>query len=138
MSSADTTPRSGAARYFGYAKLALLAFGGLLVGAAGMLVHAGWFPGGLLLALAALGGLAVAGTRLVGTRAGALVPGGCWALVVMPLTVWTRPEGDFLATDLNATMFLYGGVIIVVICATMLSSTSSRIDSPKDRARQPQ
>lgn len=138
MSSADAAPRAGAARFIGHAKLALLGLLGLLVGGAGLLVHAGWFPGGLLLSLAALVGLCVAGTRVLGTRAGAWAPGGGWALVALPLTLWTKPEGDFLATDLNAAMFLYGGVIVVVICATMLTSTSSRFDSPKDHARRPQ
>lgn len=144
MSTAETAGvvrgarRTNASPLLGYVKLAVLGVLGLLVGMAGVVVHAGWFPGGLLLSIAALAGLCVAGTRVAGTRSGAWAPGGGWVLVVLPLTFWTTPEGDFLVTDVKATMFLYGGLIVTVICATMLTPTSARFGSPQDHARSPQ
>ncbi len=45
---------------------------GALVGVAGALVQPGWFPGGLLLALAAEAGLCVGAGRAVGRRGGAV------------------------------------------------------------------
>ena len=138
MSSAVTTSPTGRERYLRYVGLVLFGLLGVLVGAAGLLVHAGWFPGGLLLALAALAGACVAGVRVLGGRAGALAPGGGWALVVLPMTFWTTAEGDFLATDLSAALFLYGGVFVLVICATMLRSTRSRFGRTEDRVQRPQ
>lgn len=144
MSTAETagvthsTRRGHGSPLLGYLKLGALGVLGLLVGAAGVVVHAGWFPGGLLLSLAALVGLCVAGTRVTGARSGAWAPGGGWALVVLPLTFWTTSEGDFLVTDVKATMLLYGGLIVIVICATMLTPTSARFGSPQDHTRSPQ
>ncbi|MBB1242912.1 hypothetical protein GL263_04930 [Streptomyces durbertensis] len=111
---------------------------GALVGFAGLVTHAGWFPGGLLLALAGLGGLAYGALVLTGDRSGPWAAGAGWALTVLPFTFWVRPEGDFLVTDLSAALFLYGGVLLVVMCATVLRPPRSRFDGPGDRAGRPQ
>lgn len=138
MSSSVTEPLSARERGVRYVGLALFILLGVVVGGAGLLVHGGWFPGGVLLALAALAGSCVAGRRVLGGRSGAFAPAVGWALVVMPLTFWTTPEGDFLSTDVMAALFLYGGVFVVVICATMLGSTRSGIGGREDQARRPQ
>lgn len=106
-----------AGRIAGYLGLAVL---GLLVGAAGALVHGGWFPGGLLLALAGTGGLFLGGSRLTGTRLGVLVPAGGWMLSVILLTL-PRPEGDFVfGAGVGAYLFLFGGMILAMICAALV------------------
>jgi hypothetical protein len=97
----------------------LLGVLGLAVGAAGTLVQAAWFPGGVLLALLALAGLCYGGTRATGTRVGAAVPAGSWLLAVVLMTT-ARPEGDYLVgTGLGAYVYLLGGMAVAVICATM-------------------
>lgn len=99
-----------------YAVLAVL---GVAVAAAGALVQSGWFPFGLLLALAATVSLFLAGTRLTGTRAGAGVPAGAWLLAVIALTT-SRPEGDAVfAADLGPYLYLMAGALSGVICATL-------------------
>jgi hypothetical protein len=98
---------------------ALLAVAGALVAAAGALVQAGWFPGGLLLALLGVAALVYGGVKTTSTRLGGGVPAGAWTLVVLLLTA-TRPEGDFLfGAGLGSYAFLLGGMFIAVICATM-------------------
>lgn len=47
---------------------------GAVTGLAGALVQAGWFPGGLLLALVGAAGLFLGGARALGSRAGAVAP----------------------------------------------------------------
>lgn len=64
-----TRPSGG--RIAAYAGLFLL---GAVIGAAGALVQPGWFPLGLLLALAGAAGLFLGGSRATGTRAGAVAP----------------------------------------------------------------
>ncbi|MER6358021.1 DUF6113 family protein [Streptomyces sp. NPDC001634] len=92
---------------------------GAVVGAAGGLVQSGWFPGGLLLALAGAGGLFVGGARATGARAGALAPAAGWMLAVLLLTA-SRPEGDFLfGAGVGSYLFLLGGMALAVICATL-------------------
>ncbi|MFJ4830206.1 DUF6113 family protein [Streptomyces sp. NPDC088747] len=92
---------------------------GAVVGAAGALVQPGWFPGGLLLALAGAGGLFLAGARGVGTRAGAGAPAAGWMVAVILLTV-SRPEGDFVfGTGFGSYLFLLGGMALAVMCATL-------------------
>lgn len=94
----------------------LLVGAGLAVGAAGALVQAAWFPGGLLLALAGAAGCFHGGARLAG-RAGALLPAGGWLLAVILLTT-ARPEGDFLfAASAGSYVFLGGGTLLAVVCA---------------------
>ncbi|KRV47062.1 hypothetical protein AQ490_09920 [Wenjunlia vitaminophila] len=118
----STPPAPGAAptstpvRAVSYAVLALL---GIAVAAAGSLVQDGWFPFGLLLALAGCVGLFYGGTVLTGTRAGAWVPSGAWLFTVLALTM-SRPEGDavFPAT-IGFYLFLLLGAMSGVMCATL-------------------
>ncbi|MFD9207983.1 DUF6113 family protein [Streptomyces sioyaensis] len=97
----------------------LLLVTGVLVAFAGTLVQAAWFPGGLLLALAGVGGLFYGGGRATGTPAGVLVPGAAWLVTVFVLLGDVRPEGDFLfGAGLGSYIFLLGGILVAVICAT--------------------
>lgn len=92
---------------------------GAVVGAAGSLVQAGWFPGGLLLALAGEAGLCLGGARALGSRGGAVAPAAGWMLAVILLTA-SRPEGDFLfGAGTGSYLFLLGGMATAVICATL-------------------
>ncbi|WP_338018123.1 DUF6113 family protein [Streptomyces taklimakanensis] len=107
------------ARIAAYAVLTVL---GGAVALAGSLVQAGWFPLGLLLALAGTVGLFLGGARLTRTRVGAAAPAGGWMLVVLLLTV-SRPEGDFLfGAGGRSYVFLFGGMFAAVICATVAPS----------------
>lgn len=92
---------------------------GAVVGVAGALVQPAWFPGGLLLALAAEAGLCLGAGRAVGRRGGAVAPAAGWALAVVLLTT-SRPEGDFLfAAGTGSYLFLLGGIAVAVMCATL-------------------
>jgi hypothetical protein len=92
---------------------------GAVVGVAGSLVQSGWFPGGLLLALAGEAGLLLGGARAAGSRGGAVAPAGGWMLAVILLTA-SRPEGDFVfAAGSGSYLFLLGGMAVAVICATL-------------------
>ncbi|MEV7860144.1 DUF6113 family protein [Streptomyces hirsutus] len=92
---------------------------GAVVGVAGALVQPAWFPGGLLLALAAEAGLCLGGALALRSRAGAASAGGGWVIVVLLLTV-SRPEGDFLfAAGAGSYLFLLGGIAVAVMCATL-------------------
>jgi hypothetical protein len=105
-----------AGRLAAYALLAVL---GVLVGAAGALLQAAWFPGGLLLALLGIAGLCYGGTKAIGTRIGAAAPAAGWLIAVLLLTT-TRPEGDFLfGTGVGTYIFLLGGMMVAVMCATL-------------------
>ncbi|MCX5267024.1 DUF6113 family protein [Streptomyces sp. NBC_00199] len=105
-----------AGRAAAYAGLLLL---GALTGLAGALVQAGWFPGGLLLALVGAAGLFVGGARAVGSRAGAVAPAVGWMISVI-LSTAGRPEGDFLfGAGGGSYLFLLGGMALAVICATL-------------------
>jgi len=98
--------------------LALAALG-VLTAVAGALVQSGWFPGGLVLALAAAVGLFWGGARLCRTRLGAVAPGVGWAFTVLLLTS-ARPEGDFLfGAGFGSYVFLLGGMLAAVMCATI-------------------
>ncbi|MCQ9131013.1 MULTISPECIES: DUF6113 family protein [Streptomyces] len=105
-----------AGRLVCYAGLVLL---GALVALAGALVQAGWFPGGLLLALAGAAGLFVGGARALASRAGAVAPAAGWVITVVLCTAG-RPEGDFLfGAGGGSYLFLLGGMALAVICATI-------------------
>ncbi|MFF1406937.1 DUF6113 family protein [Streptomyces sp. NPDC058294] len=92
---------------------------GAVVGLAGALVQAGWFPGGLLLALAGAGGLFLGGAHATGGRGGAVAPAAGWIVAVILLTT-SRPEGDFLfGAGVGSYLFLLGGMALAVICATV-------------------
>ncbi|UUU24742.1 DUF6113 family protein [Streptomyces sp. DSM 40750] len=92
---------------------------GAVVGVAGGLLQAAWFPGGLLLALLGAAGLFQGGARATGGRAGAVAPAVGWMISVVLLTS-TRPEGDFLfGAGVGSYLFLLGGMAVAVICATL-------------------
>jgi len=92
---------------------------GALVAAAGALVQAGWFPGGLLLALAAAVGTFLGGSYATRSRGGAMAPAAGWIVTVILLTS-SRPEGDFLfGAGGGSYLFLFGGMALAVICATV-------------------
>ena len=108
--------RPSGGRIAAYAGLFVL---GVAVGAAGALVQAGLFPGGLLLALAGAGGLFLGGARAARSRAGAVAPAAGWLIAVILLTA-SRPEGDFLfGAGGGSYLFLLGGMALAVICATV-------------------
>jgi hypothetical protein len=105
-----------AGRVAAYVGLVLL---GAVTGLAGALVQAGWFPGGLLLALVGAAGLFVGGARALNTRAGAVAPAAGWMISVILCTAG-RPEGDFLfGAGGGSYLFLLGGMALAVICATI-------------------
>ncbi|MFF7533774.1 DUF6113 family protein [Streptomyces bobili] len=92
---------------------------GALTALAGALLQAGWFPGGLLLALAGAAGLFLGGARALNSRAGAVAPAAGWMIAVVLLTAG-RPEGDFLfGAGGGSYLFLLGGMALAVICATI-------------------
>ncbi|MFE1754713.1 DUF6113 family protein [Streptomyces anandii] len=92
---------------------------GAVVGVAGALVQAAWFPGGLLLALAGAAGVFLGGARAARSRGGAVAGAAGWMVVVVLLTA-SRPEGDFLfAAGGGSYLFLLGGMALAVICATL-------------------
>jgi hypothetical protein len=106
----------GPMRVLGYVLLGVL---GALVAGAGALVQAGWFPGGLLLALAGCAALFYGGVKATRSRLGAVVPAGVWLICVMVLST-SRPEGDFLfAAGVGPYIYLLGGAMVAVICATV-------------------
>ncbi|CAM5524120.1 Integral membrane protein OS=Streptomyces tendae OX=1932 GN=F3L20_05140 PE=4 SV=1 [Streptomyces tendae] len=97
-------------------------------GVAGPLVQPAWFPGGLLLALAAEAGTVLGAARLTRgrCRAGAAAPAAGWVLTVVLLTV-SRPEGDFVfAAGSGSYLFLLGGIAVAVICATFGAGAGNR------------
>ncbi|WP_328915875.1 MULTISPECIES: DUF6113 family protein [unclassified Streptomyces] len=109
-----------------YVLLAVLA---VLVACAGALVQAGWFPGGLLLALAGCVALFYGGAKATGTRLGAVVPGVVWVIGVILLSS-ARPEGDFLfAAGVGPYIYLLGGAMSAVICATLPQLPVSRANA---------
>ncbi|NLU67319.1 DUF6113 family protein [Streptomyces sp. HNM0574] len=109
-------PERRGARFAVYGLLGVL---GLLAGAAGALLQSAWFPGGLVLSLAAAAGLFWGGGKLCRTKVGAVAPGTGWALAVWFLTT-TRPEGDFVfGAGLGSYVFLLGGTFAAVMCATI-------------------
>lgn len=116
-------------RYSAYAVLAVL---GLLTGAAGSLVQAGWSAGGVPLALAGAAGLFWGGAQFTRGKAGAAIPAAGWLLAVVLMTL-PRPEGDFVfGTGLGTYVFLFGGMLIAVICATLALPA---VPVPADKSR---
>lgn len=108
--------RGTAARIAAYVLLAVLGF---VVACAGALVQAGWFPGGLLLALAGCVALFYGGVRLTASRLGAAVPAAVWVVSVILLSS-TRSEGDFLfAAGIGPFVYLLGGALSAVFCAAV-------------------
>lgn len=92
---------------------------GALVGSAGSLVQAAWSPGGMLLALAAVGALCYGAGVATGGRGGGFAAGGGWLLAVLVVS-FNRPEGDFVfISGLGPQLFIFGGMLIAVICTTL-------------------
>ncbi|MGW2085921.1 DUF6113 family protein [Streptomyces sp. NPDC001880] len=113
-------------RIAGYTGLAVL---GALVGIAGALVQAAWFPAGLLLALVAAAALFSGGRLVFGTQLGTLAPAAGW-LISLVVLLGGRPEGDYVFGDeLGLTLFMLGGMATAVICATMSRSPQRGADS---------
>ncbi|GGU72526.1 hypothetical protein GCM10010275_03850 [Streptomyces litmocidini] len=116
-----TTPASSplpppGVRYVSYGVLLVL---GALVGAAGSLVQAAWFPGGLLLVLLAVAGLFYGGLRATGTQVGVVSAAAGWLVAVILLSLG-RPEGDgVFGGGAGELIFLFGGMALAVMCATL-------------------
>ncbi|CAM5431178.1 DUF6113 family protein [Streptomyces narbonensis] len=109
-------PTSRGARYAWYGALVVL---GALVGTAGGLVQAAWFPAGLLLALLATAAVFYGGLRATGTQVGVVAAGVGWLVAVIVLS-FGRPEGDgVFGGGGGELLFLFGGMAIAVICATL-------------------
>ncbi|MEW1864913.1 DUF6113 family protein [Streptomyces sp. NBC_00669] len=110
------------ARIAGYFGLAVLA---VAIAVAGALVQAAWEPGGLLLALAGCVAAFYGGGKLTGTRLGTVVPAAVWLVCVILLS-GSQPEGDFLlAAGIGPYIYLLGGALSAVICATLPQVPSS-------------
>ncbi|MEU8503179.1 DUF6113 family protein [Streptomyces brevispora] len=106
-----------------------LAVLGAAVGIAGTLVQSAWFPGGLLLTLLASAGLFYGGRCLMEAQSGALAPAAGWLVSVIVL-LGGRPEGDYVFGDeLGLALFMLGGMVVAVICATMSRSPQPGADS---------
>ncbi|MFI5753684.1 DUF6113 family protein [Streptomyces sp. NPDC051569] len=113
-------PRPG--RIAAYLALIVL---GALVGTAGSLVQGGLFPGGLLLALLATAGLFYGGLYATRTQLGVGAPAAGWLAAAILLSTG-RPEGDgIFAAGAGPLIYLFGGMVVAVICATM-----SRLPQP--------
>ncbi|MFF4184835.1 DUF6113 family protein [Streptomyces sp. NPDC001691] len=113
----DDAPAGGTAARIGL--YLLLVVVGALVGVAGALVQAAWFPGGLVLSLAGATGLFSVGAQLAGGRGGVGAPAAGWLVAVILLTT-SRPEGDFVfGAGVGSYVFLLGGMVAAVICATI-------------------
>ncbi|WP_229758811.1 DUF6113 family protein [Peterkaempfera bronchialis] len=116
---AETPPPRGA-RIAAYVLLLVL---GMATALAGSFAQSLWFPGGLLLALAATVGLFYGGLRLTTTKLGAGAPLIGWFLALMVL-MSPRPEGDFiLASGIGPYVYLFAGAVGGVICATLPTRT---------------
>lgn len=98
---------------------AVLVAVGAVAGAAGALVQGAWFPGGLVLALAAAAGVCYGGGRATGTRGGSVAAGVGWLVAVILLTT-SRPEGDLVfGVGIGSYVYLFGGIAVAVMCATV-------------------
>jgi hypothetical protein len=102
---------------------------GALAGVAGALVQDGWFPGGLVLALLGSAALFYGGRTVTGTGVGVAAPALGW-LVAVILLIATRPEGDFIfGAGVSSYVFLLGGMVAAVICATLRTPVWPRAGS---------
>ncbi|MGQ4512153.1 DUF6113 family protein [Streptomyces sp. DW26H14] len=92
---------------------------GAAVGVAGALVQGGLFPGGLLLALVATAAVFLGGQRATRSQLGLAAAVVGWLVSVVVLSMG-RPEGDgAFAAGLGPLVYLLGGMVIAVICATV-------------------
>ncbi|UYQ66644.1 DUF6113 family protein [Streptomyces peucetius] len=114
MTRSPQLPRPG--RIAAYGVLLIL---GAAVGAAGSLVQAAWFPGGLALALLASAGLFLGSVRATGTQFGVASSAVGWLAAIVVLSVG-RPEGDAMfGAGIGPLVFMLGGMAAAVMCATM-------------------
>nr|WP_237419393.1 DUF6113 family protein [Kitasatospora sp. SID7827] len=99
-----------------YAVLFLL---GAAVSVCGAFVQTLWGGFGVVLALAGTAGLFYGGLRATGTKLGAGCALGGWFLVLAVLLA-PRPEGDLvLSATPSAYLYLFGGAVLGVVCATL-------------------
>ncbi|MCF3963932.1 DUF6113 family protein [Streptomyces fuscigenes] len=113
---AGAQQRPGPGRIAAYAGLLVL---GAVVGVAGAAVQGGFFPGGLVLALLATAAVFLGGQRATGSQLGLGAAVAGWLVSVILLTMG-RPEGDgAFAAGLGPLVYLLGGMVIAVICATV-------------------
>lgn len=109
-----------------YLGLAVL---GAVVATAGALVQGGWFPGGLILALLGAAGLFHGGRTATGTQFGVWAPATGWLIAVIGLSLG-RPEGDgVFAAGVGPVVYLLGGALVAVMCATMSRSPQPATES---------
>lgn len=102
---------------------------GVVVGTAGALVQGGWSPGGLILALLAAAGLFYGGRTATGSSIGVGAPAAGWLIAVIGLSLG-RPEGDgVFAAGLAPVVYLLGGALVAVMCATMSRSPQPAAES---------
>ncbi|MFJ6212816.1 DUF6113 family protein [Streptomyces sp. NPDC092296] len=118
------------------AYVVLVVLGGVTA-LAGSFAQSLWFPGGLVLALAATVGVFYGGLRLTTTKLGAGLPLAGWFLVLIVL-MSPRPEGDFiLASDAGTYVYLLAGAVGGMVCATLPTRTMYGFGAgsgrPKDR-----
>ena len=98
---------------------------GAVVGLAGTFVLSLWFPAGLVLSLAAIAALCCGGRLLTGSRTGSAMAALGWFAMLMVAQA-PRPEGDFLfAAGVGPYLYLLGGALAAVICATLPQSPPS-------------
>lgn len=117
-------PRPG--RIAAYLGLLVL---GVAVGTAGALLQSGWFPGGLVLALVGSAGLFYGGRTATGTAFGVGAPAAGWLIAVIVLSLG-RPEGDgVFDAGLGPVVYLLGGALVAVMCATMSRSPQPATES---------
>ncbi|MFJ5883914.1 DUF6113 family protein [Kitasatospora cineracea] len=99
-----------------YALLFLL---GAAVSVCGAFVQTLWGGFGVVPALAGCAGLFYGGLRATGTKLGAGCALGGWFLVLAVLLA-PRPEGDLvLSATPSAYLYLFGGALLGVVCATL-------------------
>ena len=104
---------------------------GAVVAVAGSLVQPAGEPGGLLLALAGAVGVFLGGAYATRSRGGAMAPAAGWIVTVILLTT-SRPEGDFLfGAGGGSYLFLFGGMALAVICATLGAGRQPRLGSAR-------
>ncbi|MFF4339938.1 DUF6113 family protein [Kitasatospora sp. NPDC001540] len=108
---------------------------GAAVSVCGAFVQTLWGGFGVLLALAACGGLFYGGLRATGTKLGAGCALGGW-FVVLAVLLAPRPEGDLvLSATASAYLYLFGGALLGVVCATLPTRSGFLFGAPAPEPR---